>query len=97
MAAAIGATPLPGSYALSLLFSVVLCPALLGLVGGRWLRLGPIATLVGINFMPVVMALDQRFHLHAPMGFGWLLASFVFAWGGWRLGRRAPAEEPSAE
>ena len=38
--------------------------------------------------------LDQRFHLGRPTDFGWLLVSFVFAWAGWRLGRRAPP--PSA-
>ena len=95
LAAGIGATDLPNSYLFALLFSVALCPGLLGYAGAR-LSLGPIATLFGINFLPVLMALAQRFHLGQPANFGWLLASFVFAWAGWRLGRRAaPAEAPA--
>jgi hypothetical protein len=86
-AAGVGATSLPNSYALSLLVSVALFPAFLGFLGGKWLRLGAAATLVGINFLPVVMALDARFHLGEPAGFGWLLASIAVAWAGWRLGR----------
>jgi hypothetical protein len=53
------------------------------------LSLGALPTLIGINFLPVVMALDQRFHLGQPTSFGWLLGSFVFAWAGWRLGKRS--------
>ena len=93
LAAGIGATSLPDSYLLSLLFSVALCPGILGFIGAR-LSLRAPATLIGINFLPVLMALDQRFHLGRPTDFGWLLVSFVFAWAGWRLGRRAPP--PSA-
>ena len=93
LAAGIGATAVPDSYILALILSVALCPALLGFIGGRWLALGATATLAGINLIPVLMALDQRFHLGEPTGFGWLLLSFVFAWGGWRLGRRAPPAE----
>lgn len=84
----VGLTPIQESYALALLVSVVLCPALLGVIGGKVLRLGAAATLVGINFLPVVMALDARFHLGEPAGFGWLAVSAVFAGAGWRLGRR---------
>ncbi|HXS99918.1 MAG TPA: hypothetical protein VN915_04545 [Elusimicrobiota bacterium] len=87
LAAAVGATNLPDFYALSVVVSVILCPALLGFIGGRGLKLSPAATLLGINFLPVVMALDARFHLGEPGGFGWLLASFLFAFAGWRLGR----------
>ena len=87
LAAGLGATGLPDSYLLALAVSVVLCPAILGFIGGRWLSLGAAATLVGINFLPVLMALDQRFHLGEPADFRWLLASFVFAWTGWKLGR----------
>jgi hypothetical protein len=95
LAAGVGATSLPDSYLLSLAVSVAACPSLLGFIGGRWLSLGAAATLLGINFLPVLMALDQRFHLGLPTGFGWLGASFVFAWAGWRLGRRAaPPEAP---
>lgn len=88
VAAVVGATGLQESYTLALPVSVVLCPMLLGFIGGRWLQLGPIATLVGIDFLPIVMALDARFHLGEPVGFGWLALSVVFAWLGWRLGRR---------
>jgi hypothetical protein len=91
LAAAVGATSLPDSYLPALAVSVALCPGLLGFIGGRFLSLGPTATLTGINLLPVLMALDQRFHLGQPTGFGWLLGSFVFAWAGWRLGRRATA------
>lgn len=84
----VGLTPAQDSYGLALAVSVALCPALLGVIGGRWLQLGPIATLVGIDLLPVVMALDARFHLGEPVGFGWLAASAAFAWLGWRLGRR---------
>ena len=95
LAAGIGATDLPNSYVFALLFSVALCPGLLGFAGAR-LALGPAATLVGINFLPVLMALDQRFHLGQPTNFGWLVASFAFAWGGWRLGRWAgPPKAPA--
>ena len=95
LAAGFGATDLPNSYAVALGFSVVLSPALLGFLGGRWLRLGATGTLVGINLLPVVMALDSRFHLGEPVGFGWLGATFVFAWAGWWLGRRTlPPEAP---
>jgi hypothetical protein len=87
LAAGIGATALPNSYALSLAVSVALCPALLGFIGARSLSLGAAATLTGINLLPVLMALDQRFHLGEPTGFGWLAASFVFAWAGWKLGK----------
>ena len=90
VAAGFGATDLPNSYILAFLVSVALCPALLGFIGGKWLRLGAATTLLGINFLPVVMALDARFHLGAPTGFGWLLTSFIFAWTGWRLGRGIP-------
>jgi hypothetical protein len=89
LAAAVGATSLPDSYVLALIVSVALCPALLGFTGGRWLKLGQVGTLFGINFLPVLMALDQQFHLGVPTNFGWLIASIAFAWGGWRLGRRA--------
>ena len=96
LAAGVGATDAPNSYLLALSVSVVLCPALLGFIGGRWLSLGAAATLVGINFLPVLTALDQRFRLGEPAPFGWLLISFVFAWAGWRLGRRAaPAAAPA--
>jgi len=88
VAAAVGVTRLPDSYVLSLLASVVLCPVLLGFVGGKALGLGAAATLIGIDFLPVVMALDARFHLGEPGGFGWLAVSVGFAWLGWRLGRR---------
>jgi hypothetical protein len=87
LAAGAGATNAPDSYALALFLSVALCPAVLGFIGGRPLALGAAATLVGINLLPVLMALDQRFHLGEPTGFGWLLGSFVFAWAGWRLGK----------
>ena len=95
LAAGIGATDLPSSYVFALLLSVALCPALLGFIGGRWLALGAVGTLVGINFLPVVVALDARFHLGQPVGFSWLLVSVAFAWAGWRLGRRThPAAHP---
>jgi hypothetical protein len=87
LAAGVGATSIPDSYVLALVLSVALCPALLGFIGGRWLALGAAGTLFGINLIPVLMALDQRFHLGEPTGFGWLMASFVFAWAGWRLGK----------
>jgi hypothetical protein len=90
LALGIGATSLPDSYVLSLAVSVALCPALLGFIGSRWLRLGAAGTLLGINFLPVLNDLDQRFHLGQPVNFIWLLASIAFAWGGWRLGRRPP-------
>jgi len=89
LAAGVGATSMPDSYILSFAVSVALCPALLGFIGSRWLSLGAAATLIGINFLPVLMALDQRFHLKEPTDFGWLLTSFIFAWGGWKLGRRS--------
>ena len=92
LAAGVGATDLPNSYALALLVSVALCPALLGFIGARGLSLGPAATLAGINLLPVLVALDQRFHLGEPTNVGWLLASFVFAWAGWRLGRKRAAK-----
>jgi len=88
LAAGVGATDLPKSYFFALLLSVALCPGLLGFAGAR-LSLGALPTLIGINFLPVVMALDQRFHLGQPTSFGWLLGSFVFAWAGWRLGKRS--------
>ena len=83
----VGLTPVPDSYALALAVSVVLCPALLGFIGGKWLKLGPVATLAGIEAVPVVMALDSWLHLGQPAGFVWLALSAVFAWGGWRLSR----------
>ena len=96
LAAAVGATSVADSYLLALILSVALCPALLGFIGGRWLALGAAATLVGINALPLLMALDQRFHLGEPTGFGWLLLSFVFSWAGWKLGARAaPAQKTS--
>ena len=85
----IGLTPIQESYGLALVVSVALSPALLGFLGGRGLRLGAIATVAGIEFLPVVMALDARFHLGETTGFGWLALSFVFAGLGWRLGRPA--------
>src|SRR5665213_1526148 len=91
LAAGVGATDLPDSYLLALAVSVVLCPALLGFVGARGLRLGAAATLIGINFLPVLVTLDERFRFGQPAPFGWLLASFLPAWAGWRLGRRAAA------
>lgn len=87
-AAGVGATGVQGSYAFAILVSVILCPALLGITGARWLRLGAASTLLGINFLPLVMAVDARFHLGEPVDFWWLLASFAFAWAGWRMGRR---------
>jgi hypothetical protein len=83
----VGLTPIPDSYALALAVSVALCPAALGLIGGKWLKLGPVATLAGIESIPIVMALDSRLHLGEPAGFGWLAISSAFAWAGWRLGR----------
>lgn len=85
----VGLTPIQESYALALIVSVVLCPGLLGFFGGKVLGLGAAATLVAIDFLPVVMALDARFHLGEPAGFGWLAVSVAFAWLGWRLGRPA--------
>ena len=87
----VGLTPIPDSYVLALLVSVALCPVLLGFVGGKLLKLGPGATLAGIEAIPVVMALDSWLHLGQPAGFVWLALSAAFAWGGWRLGR--PAKE----
>jgi hypothetical protein len=87
VAAIVGLTPIPSLYFLALLVSVILCPALLGFVSGGWLGLGPAATLLGINFLPVVFAIDSRFHLGEPAGFGWLAASVAFSWIGWRLSR----------
>ena len=92
LAAGIGATALSNSYVLALLFSVAACPALLGFIGARGLSLGAAATLAGINLLPVLVALDSRFHLGEPTNFGWLLASFVFAWAGWALGRKRAAK-----
>jgi len=64
----------------------------------RWLRLGAAATLAGIDFLPVAVALDARFHLGQPVGFGWLTVSIAVAWAGWRLGRRgAPAGSAAAK
>lgn len=97
LAALVGQTSLPTSFALSLAVSVALSPALLGFLGGWWLRLGPVATLAGIDFLPVLMALDARFHLGQPTDFGWLLVSFVFAGAGWFLGRRLAGPETGAE
>jgi hypothetical protein len=90
VAAGVGATGIQDSYLLALFVSVVLCPSIFGFIGGKWLRLGATTTLLGINLLPVVMALDARFHLGEPTGFGWLLTSCVFAWSGWRLGRGSP-------
>jgi hypothetical protein len=93
LAAGVGVTELADSYVLALLVSVALCPALLGHVGGRWLSLGAAQTLIAINFLPVLVALDQRFHLGEPTDVGWLVVSFVFAWAGWRFGRRAGTDK----
>ncbi len=87
LALGVGATSIPNTFVLALLVSVGLCPLLLGFVGARVLALGPAATLVGINFLPVLNALDQRFHLQEPARFDWLLISMGVAWAGWRLGR----------
>jgi hypothetical protein len=87
LAFVVGLTSVPNSYALALAVSVLLCPLALGFLGARWLLLGPIATLVGINFLPVLMALDARFHLGEPARFGWLTVSAVVSAAGWRLGR----------
>jgi hypothetical protein len=87
LAMGVGATGIPNTFVLALIVSVGLCPLLLGFVGARGLGLGPVATLVGINFLPVLMALDQRFHLQEPARFDWLLISMGVAWVGWRLGR----------
>jgi hypothetical protein len=93
LALAAGLTGIPGSYLLSVAVSVVLCPLLLGWLGARWLRLGPAAALIGINFLPVAMALDARFHLGEATGFGWLLAAIAVSGLGWRLGRVTPPRE----
>ncbi|MFI5360810.1 MAG: hypothetical protein ACHQ49_02475 [Elusimicrobiota bacterium] len=93
LAAGVGATSVPDSYVLALLVSVGACPALLGFVGGRWLSLGAAGTLVAIDGLPFLMALDQRLHLHQPAGFGWLALSLLPAWAGWRVGCKAAAPE----
>ena len=87
LAFGVGLTGVPGSYALSLAVSVVLCPLALGFLGARWLGLNLAATLVGIDFLPVLMALDERFHLGRPARLGWLLISMAVSAAGWRLGR----------
>src|ERR1035437_109593 len=90
LALGVGATDIPNTFVLALTVSVGLCPLLLGFVGARALRLGPVATLVGINFLPVLMALDQRFHLQEPARFDCLLISRGGAGAGWRRGRGKP-------
>lgn len=87
LALGVSRTPAPGSYVLALAVSVALCPLALGLLGARVLRLGPAGTLIGAYFLPVLTALDARFHLGRPEPFGWLLASAAVTALGWRLGR----------
>ncbi|MDE2143165.1 MAG: hypothetical protein KGJ84_12220 [Elusimicrobia bacterium] len=87
----VGRTPIPQSYALAVLVSVIACPLLLGITGARLLQLGPVPTMVGINLIPVLSALDDLFRLGDPVQLRWLVASILFAWAGWRLGRGASA------
>jgi hypothetical protein len=83
----VGYTPVVQSYLSAVLISVLLCPLALGFFGARILKLGPIATLAGINLIPVLSALDDLFRLGDPVQLRWLIASILFAWAGWRLGR----------
>ena len=92
LAFGVGLTRVPDSYALALAVSVVLCPLLLGFLGARWLRLGPAATLAGIYFLPVLMAIDARYHLGEPSRFDWLLITIAVSAAGWRAGRGAPPQ-----
>ena len=88
-------TPVAQSYLLAVLISVLLCPLALGFVGARFLKLGSFATLAGINLIPILSALDDLFRLGDPVQIRWLVASILFAWAGWRLGRiKPPIEVP---
>ena len=87
LAFAVGLTPVSKSYALAVMVSVILCPLALGYFGGRVLALGPVAAVVGINLLPVVSALDDAYRLGDPVQVRWLIASLLFSWAGWRLGR----------
>jgi hypothetical protein len=89
LAFAVGRTGVPDSYALALAVSVALCPLLLGFLAARWLKLGPAATLIGIFLLPILVALDARYHLGEPARFDWLLISAAVSAAGWRLGRFA--------
>lgn len=80
-------TPVARSYALAVLLSVVACPMVLGFAGARFLKLGWAAALAGVNAVPVLSALDDLFRLGDPVQFRWLIASLLFTWAGWRLGR----------
>jgi hypothetical protein len=91
----VGCTPVVHSYALAAFVSVIFCPLALGFTGARVLKLGPIATLIGVSAVPVVSALDDIFRLGDPVQIRWLIASILFAWAGWRLGRvKAGSEVP---
>lgn len=87
LALIVGHTPVAQSYLPAVLVSVILCPLALGFAGSRFLKLGAVATLAGINLLPVLSALDDLFRLGDPVQLRWLIASIAFAWGGWRLGR----------
>jgi hypothetical protein len=97
LAFVVGLTAVPGSYVLALAVSVLLCPLLLGFLGARWLLLGPAATLAGIYFLPVLMAVDARFHLGEPARVDWLLLSMAVSAAGWRLGRVRPRRRDARE
>ncbi|MFI5346271.1 MAG: hypothetical protein ACHQ51_07850 [Elusimicrobiota bacterium] len=91
LALIVGHTPVAQSYVLAVFVSVIFCPLGLGFVGARFLRLGPVATLAGINLVPVISALDDMFRLGDPVQIRWLIAAILFTWAGWRLGRVATA------
>lgn len=90
LAFAVGLTPVSKSYALAVMVSVILCPLALGFFGGRILALGPVATVAGINLLPVVSALDDAYRLGDPVQARWLVAAVLFSWAGRRLGRPLP-------
>lgn len=90
LALVVGLTPVARSYPLAVMVSVVFCPIAAGYIGGHFLALGAAATLLGINGLPVVSALDDALRLGDPVQARWLIASVLFSWAGWRLGRRAP-------
>lgn len=81
-------TPVPDSEALAILVSVIACPLALGAFGARALKLGPVATVAGVNLLPVLSALDDVLRMGDPVQARWLAASILFSWAGWRLGRR---------
>jgi hypothetical protein len=91
LAALVGRTPVPGSYALAVLVSVILCPLALGAAGARLLKLGPWATVAAVNALPVLSALDDALRLGDPVQVRWLVAAALFSWAGWRLGARGDA------